>query len=336
MRVSDPGVVSRRTMLGLVSAAAGAAALGPGATLSRSQTPSGPPRPRLARFYPTKLGLFDAVVVSDGVLPFEPVHPSFGPDLPAEEVTRTLESVFVSPAKMSIECNCLAVRTPEGVVMVDAGCGTIIPDTAGRLHANLADAGVKASDVTAVVLTHAHPDHVGGLFGPDDAPAFPNARVFVTRREAEWWLDGAPELDGVRVPEEFRVAWRAAASARLRSSALEPVEPGREFLPGFEFIDTSGHTPGHASLVITSGSDALLVTGDVLAHHALGIDNPAVGSIFDTDPAAAQATRRRLLDRLAADRTRALVFHLDWPGIGRIRRSAGGYQWVSEPWSWDG
>lgn len=288
-------------------------------------------------FYRFSIGSIKATAVSDGFLEFSPIHPTWGPEVEKAELDRLLSSAFLSTERATAECTCLVLRMGGETVLIDTGCGTMFGPNLGRLGQNLEAAGIKPSDITAVVLTHAHPDHVGGLFDFAGKPMFPGAQLFLTKAEHDFWTV-APDLSAVAVPDEWKTAWTSGAQARLGAykQRLNLVKPGDRILDGIEVLDTSGHTPGHASLLVSAGSESLLVTGDVLAHHVVGIEAPAIGTIFDTDRAKALSARAALLDRAATDRLRVFMFHGAWPGLGRIRRGSGAqpYFWVLEPMQW--
>lgn len=299
--------------------------------------PARAPSPFAAGFYRFAIGSISATAVSDGYLEFSPLHPTWGPDVEKAELDRVLSSAFLSTERATAECTCLVLRVGGETILIDTGCGTTFGPNLGRLGQNLDSAGIKASEITAVVLTHAHPDHVGGLFDFAGKPMFPGAQLFLTRAEHDFWTI-APDLSGVAIPDEWKAGWIAGAQARLDAykQRLNLVKPGDRILDGIEVLDTAGHTPGHCSLLVSAGSQSLLVTGDVLAHHVLGIEAPAIGTIFDTDRAKALSARSAMLDRAATDGSRVFMFHGAWPGLGRIRRAAGAraYTWLLEPMQW--
>ncbi len=335
--------LSRRTLLRRAAAGtallAGASLGGPalaaaprrGATLASPPPPA--PEPDVYAF---TLGGAEAYVIHDGAVTFQGVQTVIAPEAPAAEVARLLRDAFLPTDHAALSINVLLVRTPTGPVLVDTGGGAALGPAAGRLTRGLERVGVAPGAITAVVITHAHGDHVAGLLGADGTPAFPNARVFVAADEAAFWATDVARQDwtGSRVPPAGREQSTATARKFLNGvgDRLQRVAPGGALVPGLAFEPTPGHTPGHQAVRITVGGETLLHVGDAVHQYAIQFPHPEWSMAFDTRPAQASATRRALLARLAAERARVIAYHLPFPGIGHVRAAGGGFEWVPQPW----
>ena len=186
----------------------------------------------------------------------------------------------------------------------------------------MAAAGYRPGDVDIVALTHCHPDHILGLI-EDGAPAFPNARLAIGRREHDAWMSG----EGIPAA---RAENRALVQKLLPQLADRTVflDPGDSFVPGITAEAAFGHAPGHLVYRVESAGKALLIWGDVANHYVFSVQAPEAGVAFDDDPAAATATRMRLLAELAAAGTPVIGFHMPFPSVGYIEGTEGRYRWV--------
>ena len=313
-----------------------AAAAGVFAAPALAADPPAAPKPVVPAYYPFKLGKFDALLANDGCFTFPGVQPFFATEGKPAEVTAALNAAFLPTDSVTLSCNSLLVNTGRERVLIDAGCGAMYPGM-GQLAANLKTAGVKPDEVTAVVLTHAHFDHFGGLFDPAGKPAFPNAVLHLPEAEEAFWTGPNPDLTGARVPAEM-VAQVLAGTRKFFAGLpgkVERVRPGQKLFGGaVEVVAAPGHTPGMVAVLVDGGgSDQLLHIADAAHHHVLMFARPDWSAGIDTDPATAKVTRRRLFDRAAADRLRVTAAHLPFPGLGHVRRAGTGYEWVPEPWT---
>jgi glyoxylase-like metal-dependent hydrolase (beta-lactamase superfamily II) len=263
------------------------------------------------------------------------VQPFFAPEGKPDEVAATLKAAFLPADRITLSCNSLLVNTGRERVLIDTGCGSFAPGM-GRLSGNLKTAGVRPEEVTAVVLTHAHFDHFGGLFDPAGKPAFPNAVLYLPEAEERFWTGPNPDLSGARVPREM-VAQVLDGTRKFFAGLpgkVERVRPGQKLFGGaVEVVGAPGHTPGMIAALVDGGSEQLLHIADAAHHHVLMFANPDWSAGIDADPALAKATRRKLFDRAAADRLRVTAAHLPFPGLGHIRTAGKGYEWVPEPWT---
>jgi glyoxylase-like metal-dependent hydrolase (beta-lactamase superfamily II) len=216
------------------------------------------------------------------------------------------------------DCNITLWQSDEHTVLFDVGGGTGFMDTLGLLPGALEEAGIDPGEVTDVVFTHAHPDHLWGLLDDFDDLLYPNARYHIHRREIEYWLAD----DTLASTPQDRQAFVVGAQSRLPriQEQLTVFEWGDEILPGIEAVDTHGHTPGHTSFAVHQGNKSVLVVGDALSNVALSFELPKLPSMSDQEPDVAIRTRLRLLDRLAADQMQLIAYHLPTPGFGRVER----------------
>ncbi|HET7255833.1 MAG TPA: MBL fold metallo-hydrolase, partial [Xanthobacteraceae bacterium] len=206
--------------------------------------------------------------------------------------------------------------------LVDTGSGNSMGPTLGRLPDALRAAGVAPERIATVFLTHLHPDHSNGLVDDAGAAVFPNAEVVLHETEAKFWLD-RDEASGETERIRRNIAKAAVTTAPYRER-MRTVREG-EGAPGVSAVLLAGHTPGHTGWLIQSGRDGLLIWGDLVHFASIQIARPDTGLVYDVDPQAACATRRRMFDRVAADQLAVAGAHLDFPGFGAIVRKGSGF-----------
>jgi glyoxylase-like metal-dependent hydrolase (beta-lactamase superfamily II) len=277
-------------------------------------------------YHTSTLGAFEITVVSDGSISLP-----FGLALPGRDPA-DVQVLYAAHGRtfeaFAGDVNVTLVRTPDALVAIDCGGGTDFMPTLGRYADNLERAGIAPDRVTHVVFTHAHPDHLWGVIDPLDGNSrFPNARHVMTAVERDHWLDPATET---RMPEGLRgMAIGTARRLRELGDRIGTVAAGAEIVPGVALVDTGGHTPGHVSVLLTSGGERLLVGGDVLTNPIVSFAKPDWTWGTDADPARAATVRARTLDMLATDRVQLLGYHLPWPGLGRVERAGGAHRLVT-------
>ena len=282
--------------------------------------------------YHFKVGDFNAMVVSDGTLSF-PTN-FFVPNTDPEAVTAALTEHFLPTEDIFAHLNALYVETDEHKVLIDTGAGNAFGPTAGYLLNNLDSAGIAAADIDTVILTHAHPDHIGGVLDAEGQLRFPNAQFYVSQAEADFWLADTVEMPQSLLDEETKTGLIATAKTNLSAIADRTTlfAMGDEVIPHIQAVDSAGHTPGQASFLITSGEESLLSTGDVFFSDPLNLENPDWEVAFDGDPEQGITARRELLEAATSERRLLLVPHMPFPGLGHVRTQAEAYDW--EPIVW--
>jgi len=276
--------------------------------------------------YRFSLGSLWCTVLSDGYYAYPPSW--FFPNAEPAVLAEALERRRLPQEHILSPYTCLLIETGRHVVLVDTGAGSRSP-TAGAIEARLEVAGIRPRNVDAVVLTHAHPDHVGGAVDARGRPLFPNAAHFIAEVEREFWSAPRRNLAGMRVPEGRKKFMEDCARRCLEPlrHQLEPVEREMEILPGVRVLPAPGHTPGHLALLLDSGGRQLLNLGDA-AVHPLHLEHPEWENGFDLAPEQAVATRRALLERAVADQMHVMAFHFPFPSVGRVEQRNGGWEWL--------
>ncbi len=300
--------INRRSLLTLAAGGLAAGAL---------------PRAAQAAPYSFQQGEFEITVVSDGHL----VLPTsfLAPDVPKPQRDATLKALGQTGDQYDSPTNVTLIRSAHDLILIDMGSGDRFMPTAGKLWDNLAAAGIDRSKITKVVFTHGHPDHLWGTLDELDDLMLPQAAYFVAAAEWDFW-QGDNAARGLPAERAGFVTGARRNYARL-SERVKMFAPGDELVPGLRVIGTPGHTQGHVSLEIAAG-DGLVIGGDALTHPVISFQYPAWRTTADHEPERAIATRRRLLDRLAADKAKLIGFHLPYPGVGRVERKDGVYRYV--------
>lgn len=330
-----PPVLDRRRALSAGAATLALATLGTASGRSLAEAPAAGHLPVAPPpgFYVTKVGAVTVVVLCDGELTL-PGGRAFMPNAETAEMERLSKRYHTPADPITVPVNAVLIRSGDELVLIDSGSGTAFGPTAGRLAALLGTVGVAPADLTKVVVSHMHPDHVGGLLTTADAIAFPERPVLIAGTDVTHWFD-----DGAKAaaPESFRPFFdmaRRFVDPYRRSTQLQTYVDGTAIAPGVTVVGLPGHTPGHSGFMIESEGQKLLLVSDLLHHYVFLTRHPEWHFFGDTDGAQAAATRTRLLDMAATDGMRILGAHLPFPGIGYIDRFDGAYAFLPEQYTW--
>ena len=276
-------------------------------------------------FHRYKVGDIEITALYDGV--WEKGHdPGFIKDVTVDQTKAALAAAGLPTEVVPIPFTPSAVKTGGKIVLIDTGTGSgqTGGPKAGTMMKHLAAAGIAAGAVNVIIISHFHADHIFGLMtkAPENKPVFPNAEIYVPAVEYKFWMDPAIE----RLPEGRRpLARRVQEIFPLLKAKVHQFEGDKELVPGVRPIFAPGHTPGHTAFHVSSGKDQLIMLVDTTNIPALFVRNPGWHAVFDQDAATAEATRRKLLDRVVADKVTITGYHFPFPAVGTIARDGSGY-----------
>ncbi|MGL4609547.1 MAG: MBL fold metallo-hydrolase [Trueperaceae bacterium] len=284
-------------------------------------------------YYPFKIGNFDAVVLSDGVVSLPPEF--FAVNAEPEVLAQALGDNYITEQNgvLAAQIKPLVVNTGRDVVLMDTGNGVGGKGQgSGRLPESLAAANLTPEDITAVLISHAHGDHIAGLLQEDGSFVYPNARYYVPEAEWTFWVEGTPDLSGF--PPEFAAPLKEPPKQFLPplKERLELFKPGKEIVSGIEAVSIAGHTPGMCAFHIRSANESLLFTADLM-NHLITVEHPDWSFAADYDKLQAATTRVNMFDRIVADKQLIMAYHFPFPGLGHIARRADAFRFVPAEWT---
>jgi glyoxylase-like metal-dependent hydrolase (beta-lactamase superfamily II) len=283
-------------------------------------------RPRQPRNWRYKVGAFEMTVITDSEVFIDGPHPLIGGNAAEEDVRRLMRENLLPETKYQPGFSPAVVNTGRELVLFDTGNGEngFVPRPAGGwLAQELAPAGIKPEDIDIVVLSHGHPDHVGGLV-EGGKPLFPNARYVIGQIEYDFW---APEGKHTGDLEKFASVFRA--NTKAIADRFTFVKPGDDIVTGIRAVEAYGHTPGHLNFLIESEGKAIYFWGDCAHHQVASLARPDWHCVFDVDAEQGAATRKRVYDRLATDRIPIIAYHMPFPSVGYVERQGSAYRWLA-------
>ena len=199
------------------------------------------------------------------------------------------------------------VKMKGRAIVFDAG----LPD--GQIAAEPKKNGLAAADVKTILMTHLHRDHYGGLIDAEGRAAFPNATVYVSRPERNYWVNEKKDPNVINALAQY-------------AGRVHVFEFGDKVLPGVKALDTSGHTPGHVSFILKSGKEKLLIIGDLIHFPVIQLPLPEVAVRYDVDPAKAIQARKRIFDYAIENNIPMACMHVPFPGILKLKKAGEGYE----------
>lgn len=284
--------------------------------------------------YRIELGHLTATVLSDGTM--RAPASLLAADLDEAALRAALAPFGQSPPLIDVPVCVLLLRDHGRIVLVDGGFGAlprppgVAQDAVGRLPLALAEAGVAPDSIDDVLVTHLHPDHIGGLLTPDGRPAFPRAQIHVPAQEATFWRDVYPTLsDRSAISLKPEVADGALRFLDAISTRLSLFESGQPVGDRIGTIPLPGHTGGMAGYVFEGGGSALMMLADTWPHVGISFSHPESRSAFDADHETAVLTRRRAAEAARDSGAIVMATHAPWPSLGRITGSGDTLQWIA-------
>ncbi|MBR1227507.1 MULTISPECIES: MBL fold metallo-hydrolase [unclassified Bradyrhizobium] len=284
------------------------------------------PAQQIPGVYHRKIGDIVVTTISDGYLDgnLEVMR-----NVDVEKARRILQDAFRPARRTSV--NTFLIHSKGRIAIVDTGSGNYLQPTAGHVQRNLAAAGIDPKSIDTVLLTHMHPDHSAGLTDMSNGQRyFPNAELVMHENEQAYWFDDG-EMS--KVDERARQLYFGAGREQVApyKERTRLFRDGEVF-PGVTAVPSLGHTPGHTAYLVASDNDQLMIWGDTVHVPEVQTAFPEAGMAFDTDLAAAAASRKRMFDRVSADGILIAGMHLHFPAFSRLARRGDAYALYPEAW----
>jgi glyoxylase-like metal-dependent hydrolase (beta-lactamase superfamily II) len=270
------------------------------------------------KYHHFKIGEFKCVCLSDGSMDY-PLQNFF--NVPQEQIEAALRQYNLPTEHLTTPYTCLFVNTSRHQVMVDIGAGDLGPNT-GRLLQNMQAAKIEPANIDTIIITHAHPDHVGGNLDNEGNLIYPNAHYFIWKEEWDFWIS---EDVTTKVPDKFVTC--AHKNLKPVLDRMSFIEEETEIVPGISAIAAPGHTPGHMALSIVSNGEQLLHVSDTVLY-PLHLEHPDWTPIYDILPEKANTSKRRIFDRAATEKALVFAHHFPpFPNLGQVIQHREGWQW---------
>lgn len=316
--------LNRRSMF-RAGAAATALALSTPHIMTRAAFAVAPPRPEVTNsgFHRFMLGEFEITVVLDGMRIFDGPHPTFGADRDADEVQSLMEANFLPSKRMIGQFNPVLVNTGTDLILFDTANGSEGREVGtGQLASRIASSGYSLSDVTIVVISHLHADHINGLM-EGNRPTFGKARYVVGQAEWDFWT--TTDVSGTPAAMHATAIQRKVLPLREKMTF---IGGDVSIAPGVTSLAAAGHTPGHMAFLLESAGRNLLLTGDTVNHFVASLQKPDWEVAFDMDKGAAASSRRRIFGILAAEKIPFIGYHMPHPSAGYVEPLEAGFRFV--------
>lgn len=316
--------LSRRNFIVAASAASGGMALAPFKS-DEAKAETALSKIENTGFHRFQFGDFEITTLSDGRRAGEAPEKTYAINQDPKDVAALLEENLLPTDRFVNSFTPVLINTGTELVLFDTGMGAGAREAGqGKLISALEDSGYKADDVSLVVLSHFHPDHIGGLM-EDGKPAFANARYAAGQKEYDFWTDPA------------RLETPAKGVAQLVDKNVKPltekitlIDDGKDVLSGIQAVGAYGHTPGHLAFRVESGGKSLMLISDTANHSVITLQRPDWHVSFDIDKEMAAETRKRMFDMIATDKLPFIGYHMPFPSLAYLQRDGEGYRYVPE------
>ena len=296
--------------------------------------------------YHFTIGRTQAAVISDGTLTLSPAGLWSQPQLATEAYRNNFRLGPGQDPPLLLSLNTLYLKRPDGTqILIDTGVGTTNafgtnPPDGNFQNANLKAIGISPEEIDVVLLTHSHFDHTGNILTPNGSLIFPNALHYISRREFEFFTTDPVDLSTIPIPDNLKQILIQTSQRPLKGipkTQLRLFDFNTQLLPGIRALKSNHHTPGHVSYNITDIStphEQLIFTGDLLYDRFVSVQRPWQIPVIDIDREGGIRNRTNWMDVFARDRVKVLMYHYEFPGLGYIVETRGGWDFL--PVSYEG
>lgn len=287
-------------------------------------------------FHRFTLGELQLTIITDGHIELKPVQVTF-PNGSEEEEQHLLRDHFRPTASVDLGMNILVIKKGKEQILIDTGTGNSFGPGSGWLLSSMADAGIQPARITQVVISHAHPDHIGGLLTKDGKPVFANAQIHLSRLEHAFWMAAEQDFTKCKFPDKKLLQVFAANTKKTLAtlqSRIHLFEHNAELFGCLRMEIAPGHTPGHTLTHVFSGNEEIVHIADLMHSDVLLFPHPEWGFNGDTDIVLATTIRKQVLQQLAGTKKKVFAYHLPWPGLGHVRVKGDAYEWIAETYAY--